>query len=165
MMADHSDPCREALAKALELSRYAAAPFFGSKERVRHGDEVSYIYRTTEEWWDGLRDLIEAAQPMLAAAESALAQPPAPERGAPSMPECWSVEVSSGGETLVSIGPNWLSGKEPSDEDEQTIIGAAQHLLSFVGYGLPESTFNPDAAPPMAEALAASAAAEGESNV
>jgi hypothetical protein len=72
-----ADPCREALAKAAELSRYAAAPFFGDRQRIRTDGEVSYVYRTTEEWWDGLRELIEAVQPMLAAAERALAQEPA----------------------------------------------------------------------------------------
>lgn len=65
----------EALRAALELSKYAAAPFFGDK--LRHRDEAGdefYTYRTTQEWWDGLQELIERVQPKLSAA---LAQQPA----------------------------------------------------------------------------------------
>lgn len=63
-----------------------------------------------------------------------------------SMPQYWSVDVFSDGAKIVSIGNDWLSGERPLDEiDERTIIGAAQHLLSFVGYGLPPTSFDPDA--------------------
>lgn len=60
---------QEALPVAQELSRYAAAPFF--REAVRQRDEagdVSYVQPTTEEWWEGLKELIERAQPLLDAA-------------------------------------------------------------------------------------------------
>lgn len=69
---------------------------------------------------------------------------------AATMPQYWSVSISVDGSDIVSIGHNWLSGSRPLEErDEQTILGAAQHLLSFIGYGLPPSSFHPydDAAP------------------
>lgn len=60
---------RTMLEKALELSKYAAAPFFfGDKESRSVDGEVFEVYRTTEEWWDGLEELIEEVQPMLVAA-------------------------------------------------------------------------------------------------
>ena len=63
-----------------------------------------------------------------------------------TMPSHWSVSVTADGDTLVSIGNDWLSGsRDLTDEDERVIIGAAQHLLSFVGYGLPPGNFDPDA--------------------
>lgn len=62
-----------------------------------------------------------------------------------SMPEHWSVTVDVGGQALLSIGHNWLSGaREPTEADEATIVGAAQHLLAFVGYGLPPSSYAPE---------------------
>lgn len=68
----------------------------------------------------------------------------APAEGA-SMPVDWSVTVDVGGQALLSIGHNWLSGaREPTEADEATIIGAAQHLLAFVGYGLPPSSYAPE---------------------
>lgn len=58
-----------------------------------------------------------------------------------SMPDHWSVVVSSGNETLVSIGNDWLSGTTGGDTDDdqmsQTIRGAAIHLLAFIGHGMP----------------------------
>lgn len=79
----------------------------------------------------------------------------APSDGA-DMPEHWSVVVNIGGkdDPLLTIGHNWLSGaREPTEADTQAIIGAAQHLLAFVGYGLPPTSFDPDeAAPPAQEA-------------
>lgn len=72
-----------------------------------------------------------------------------------SMPQYWSVDVFSDGAKIVSIGNDWLSGERPLDEiDERTIIGAAQHLLSFVGYGLPPTSFDPDAQAEPAQAAA-----------
>lgn len=63
-----------------------------------------------------------------------------------SMPQYWAVDVFSDGAKIVSIGSDWLSGERQLDElDERTIIGAAQHLLAFVGYGLPPTSFDPDA--------------------
>ncbi|MGN6085846.1 hypothetical protein [Trinickia sp.] len=60
------------LRESYELTCYAAAPFTAPKERHRDCDKnVYYIYPTTEDWWDGLRDDIEALQPKLAAAVSA----------------------------------------------------------------------------------------------
>lgn len=74
-----------------------------------------------------------------------------------SMPQYWSVDVFSDGAKIVSIGNDWLSGERPLDEiDERTIIGAAQHLLSFVGYGLPPTSFDPDAQAEPAQAGSAS---------
>lgn len=73
-----------------------------------------------------------------------------------TMPPYWSVEVCADGESLVSIGENWLSGERPLEQaDERTILGAAQHLLSFIGHGLPVSNFNPDddGAPPAGRTL------------
>lgn len=62
-----------------------------------------------------------------------------------SMPDFWSVDVHVDAERLVSIGHNWLSGKELGQAQERAIIGAAQHLLAFVGFGLPRPDFDPDA--------------------
>lgn len=79
------------------------------------------------------------------------ALPPPPD--CPTMQEHWCVSVMAEGDTLVTIGHNWLSGKgELTDEETQTVIGAASHLLSFVGYGLPQTDFDPDAEeiPPLA---------------
>jgi hypothetical protein len=69
----------------------------------------------------------------------------------PSMPANWWVSVHADGDTLVTIGREFMSGERALEEqDEQTIIGAAKHLLAFVGYGLPPSNFNPDEAAPQA---------------
>ncbi|MFY9479142.1 MAG: hypothetical protein WAQ08_15970 [Aquabacterium sp.] len=89
----------------------------------------------------------EAYEAMLTAAP----HPPAQQaekvlgRDSISMPQYWSVDVTVDGESIVSIGHEHLSGSRALDErDEETIKGAAQHLLSFVGYGLPPCTFDPD---------------------
>lgn len=60
---------REILKIAFDLSKYAAAPLVME-------DRVDVIPRTTSEWWDGLRDQIEAIQPVLQAALSAAPTPP-----------------------------------------------------------------------------------------
>lgn len=84
----------------------------------------------------------EIEQEILAKLQATQAEPPKDV----SMPQYWSVDVFSDGAKIVSIGNDWLSGERPLDEiDERTIIGAAQHLLSFVGYGLPPTSFDPDA--------------------
>jgi len=78
-MTTQTPSIREALELALDLSKYAAAPFFGDKER--HHDpagDVYYTYRTTEEWWEGLKELIEAIQPKLEAALSVHPEPQEP---------------------------------------------------------------------------------------
>jgi len=62
------------------------------------------------------------------------------------MPETWHVDVHVHGEKILSIGYDWLSGKgDLTESEEQAVVGMAQHLLSFVGYGLPQSGFDPDA--------------------
>jgi hypothetical protein len=69
-----------------------------------------------------------------------------------TMPPYWSVEVHADGDKLVSIGDNWLSGERALEEaDERAILGAAQHLLAFIGYGLPSCQFNPDESEPSSE--------------
>lgn len=80
----------------------------------------------------------------------------APESQRLGMPQYWSVTVNVNGQDIVSIGHDWLSGNRPlRDEDERTLIGAARHLLSFVGHGLPPSDFDPDApASPAVSAIA-----------
>lgn len=74
---------------------------------------------------------------------------PAPAAVAPQnppMPETWHVDVHVHGEKILSIGYDWLSGKgDLTESEEQAVVGMAQHLLSFVGYGLPQSGFDPDA--------------------
>lgn len=65
----------------------------------------------------------------------------APEE-APAMPADWSVTVQVDGETVATIGHDWISSA--TDFDEDVILGAAKHLLSFIGYGLPPLDFNPD---------------------
>lgn len=60
-----ADDSTALLQQAYELTRYAAAPFYSSPEkRETHGD-VDRIQPTTEEWWKGLREQIEALQPAL----------------------------------------------------------------------------------------------------
>lgn len=76
------------LTEALDLTKYAAAPFFGSKERHSYDGEPYYIYRTTEEWWDGLRELIEALQPKLSAAKE--------DRKRPGIPQGWTLTQGKG---------------------------------------------------------------------
>ena len=64
----------------------------------------------------------------------------------PPMPETWRVVAHVHGEPILSIGYDWVSGKSELDQaDINAVIGMAQHLLAFVGYGLPPSRFCPDA--------------------
>ena len=49
------------------------------------------------------------------------------------MTEHWAVTVFRNGEEIVTIESNCLSGRELSQEDEETIRNAAEYLLSFVG--------------------------------
>lgn len=64
----------------------------------------------------------------------------------PNMPETWHVSAHVLGQPILTIGYDWLAGKgELSDAETQAVIGMAQHLLAFVGYGLPPSNFDPDA--------------------
>lgn len=81
---------------------------------------------------------------------------PLPKGIAPSMPQTWYVSVVADGDTIINIGHDWMCGSRALEkQDEQTIIGAAQHLLSFVGYGLPEPSFDPDeSTPPAAKEVA-----------
>ena len=83
----------------------------------------------------------------------------------PAMPENWGVVASVNGENILCIGDSYLHGKrELSDAEEQAIVGMAQHLLAFVGYGLPPSSFDPDAdEAPQQEATAAPHKAPAES--
>ncbi|MCP3024613.1 hypothetical protein [Cupriavidus basilensis] len=60
-----------------------------------------------------------------------------------AMGENWSVRVEQDGRTILTISDQHLSGEEGADES--LIVGAAQHLLAFIGYGLPPSDFDPDA--------------------
>jgi len=50
---------RHALEAADQLSKYAAAPFFPDT------DKRGVTRSTTTEWWDGLAELIEEAQPLI----------------------------------------------------------------------------------------------------
>lgn len=64
----------------------------------------------------------------------------------PPMPEHWGVVVRVNGDNILCIGESYLHGKrELSEAEENAVIGVAQHLLAFVGYGLPPSSFDPDA--------------------
>lgn len=57
-----------ALQSSLEFTRYAAAPFFGGQWLWRdEGGDAIQVQRTTQEWWEGLREQIEALQPALEA--------------------------------------------------------------------------------------------------
>ena len=81
----------------------------------------------------------------------------APEH--PPMPETWAVVASIEGQDVVCISSNALSGKgELTESEEQAVIGMAQHLLAFVGYGLPPCDFDADDEPAPAPALEAPAA-------
>ncbi|MFG0602439.1 hypothetical protein ACF8PL_18840 [Delftia sp. WSY_4] len=84
----------------------------------------------------------------------------APEH--PPMPETWAVVASIEGQDVVCISSSALSGKgELTESEEQAVIGMAQHLLAFVGYGLPPCDFDPDDEPAPAPALEAPAAPPG----
>ncbi|AVS67891.1 hypothetical protein C8245_21440 [Paracidovorax avenae] len=87
--------------------------------------------------WAALNDAWEVWQ----AARRAPA--PAPPQY-PQMPEHWAVVASVNGQDILCISDNALAGSgEPSDEEVQAIIGMAQHLLAFVGYGMPPCDFDP----------------------
>lgn len=45
----------------------------------------------------------------------------------------WRVSVETSGETIVSIEPEMLAGREISEADEDAIRTAAHHLLAFIG--------------------------------
>lgn len=47
--------------------------------------------------------------------------------------ECWSVAVNVGGEHVLSIGHNWLSGVDNIGDHRDTIRDCALHLLAFIG--------------------------------
>ena len=78
------------------------------------------------------------------------------------MPDTWAVVASIEGQDVVCISSSALSGKgELTESEEQAVIGMAQHLLAFVGYGLPPCDFDPDDEPAAAPALEAPAAHAG----
>lgn len=53
--------------------------------------------------------------------------------------------ASVNGQDILCITNDALAGSgEPSQAEEQAIIGMAQHLLAFVGYGMPPCDFDPD---------------------
>lgn len=47
----------------------------------------------------------------------------------------WAVTVYRGGEPIVTIESNCLSGRDIDPEDEDAIRTAAKHLLAFIGDG------------------------------
>lgn len=109
---------------------------------------MNHDFATYADWSSEVYNLMGAmaAEPANDADRAARAQaaPGAPE--STPMPETWHVTAHVHGEPILSIGYNWLSGKgELSEEETAAVIGMAQHLLSFVGYGLPPSSFDPDA--------------------
>ena len=63
---------RHALEAAQRLSMYAAAPFFPDVEKR------GMVRQTTPEWWDGLANEIEEAQPLIHRAILEMAAPPSP---------------------------------------------------------------------------------------
>jgi len=102
----------------------------------------AFIERIAQGWdgcmYDGVGETIDIGADIRAAwgrATTPGSEPQPPEY--PPMPETWHVVCSVVGESILSIGYNWLSGKELSEDEEQAVIGMARHLLSFVGYGLP----------------------------
>ena len=92
--------------------------------------------------FDRLHAHAESLAARLLAAEQ-VAPKAAPDH--PPMPENWGVVVSVNSENILCIGQDYLHGKrELSEAEELAIVGMAQHLLAFVGYGLPPSIFDPD---------------------
>lgn len=63
------------------------------------------------------------------------------------MPEFWSVDVADHSGRILLITEAAVSGRELNDEEMRAVIGAAKHLLAFVGYGLPPCNFDPDTHP------------------
>lgn len=53
--------------------------------------------------------------------------------------EYWQVIVEANAERVITIGWNWVGGRELSDEDEATIRKAAHHLLAFIGDRVPDT--------------------------
>ena len=105
-------------------------------------DQARKIANRLFEW--SFSEVSDALRSLADQLEQASSHPKSIEAVA-TMPQHWSVSVNVDGSDIVSIGHNWLSGSRPLEErDEQTILGAAQHLLSFIGYGLPASSFDPD---------------------
>lgn len=76
--------------------------------------------------------------------ERAVPSPGTPSDETPEMGEGWCVTVERWGDAVLTISDQHYSGKELAKADEALIIGAAKHLLAFVGYGLPPSTFDPE---------------------
>jgi hypothetical protein len=70
---------RHALEAAKTLSEYAAAPFFPDTEKR------GKVRATTADWWDGLAELIEEAQPLIARALRECTEPLARNPGACSV--------------------------------------------------------------------------------
>jgi len=70
---------RHALEAAKALSEYAAAPFFPDTEKR------GKVRATTADWWDGLAELIEEAQPLIARALRECTEPLARNPGACSV--------------------------------------------------------------------------------
>lgn len=62
--------------------------------------------------------------------------------GCPPMGKGWSVTVQRDGREELTLHSGGYCGRR--DLNEELIVGAAMHLLGFVGYGLPSSDFNPD---------------------
>lgn len=56
-----------------------------------------------------------------------------PDTPAPVRHSHWRVSVETSGEHIVSIEPEMLAGREPSDADTIAIRTAAHHLLAFIG--------------------------------
>lgn len=45
----------------------------------------------------------------------------------------WAVSVDVGGETVLTIGHNHLSGADNIEDHREVVINCAHHLLSFIG--------------------------------
>lgn len=123
------------LKEALDLSKYAAAPFFSEKVRNRNDErEVVYIRPTTEEWWDGLGELIEAIQPKLEAAIlSASANPPVAE---PTLPvEVWGkfyeVQIPVHLRMVALEEAVRAERAQPHQDDDDRMYGALTDLVSL----------------------------------
>jgi hypothetical protein len=60
------------------------------------------------------------------------------------MNEHWSIEVQTA-DVSLSIGHNWVSGSSSDELDKhrETIIGAAKHILAFMGDGLNDEDYPP----------------------
>lgn len=47
--------------------------------------------------------------------------------------EYWQVIVEGNADRILTIGWNWVGGRELSDADTATVRKAAHHLLAFIG--------------------------------